>query len=92
MAGRQLCSCRHSWSDLEALFSLHNSGDCEKGGVWKTVFVQLGIGGSREVMLVMLPLKAGKGPGADIWLSRLDPRTVITCLLQMRMMRLGEGK
>lgn len=49
------------------------------------MFAQLGAGGSREVMLVILP-------GADIWLSHLDPRTVITPLLQMRMTRLGEDK
>lgn len=52
--------------------------------------LSLGADGSRDVMLVMLPLKAGEGPGADVWLSLYDPRTVITLILQMRMMRLGK--
>lgn len=43
-------------------------------------------------MLVMLPLKAGKRPGADVWLSLYDPRAIITPILQMRRMRLGEVK
>lgn len=43
MAGGQFCPCRHSWSDVGAVFYLHVSGDGEKkGGVWKTVFTQLG--------------------------------------------------
>lgn len=42
MVGGWFCPCRPSWSDVAAVFYLHVSGDGEKGGVWKTVFTQLG--------------------------------------------------
>lgn len=38
--------------------------------------LSLGAGSSGEVMLMMLPLKAGKGAAGDVWLFH-DPRTII---------------
>lgn len=54
--------------------------------------LSLGAGGSRKVMLVMLPLKASKGTGVNVCFWLCGPGTVIIPISQMRMTRLGEVK